>query len=229
MVGAAVSTDRRYSLAIFDVDGTLLDTSEGLIAAFRRALTESGFRAPDESRLRAAIGPPFSKFVEEYCRVSEQRAQDVSNLFREIYSQSGYLMRAKPYDGIFPLCRSLLAEGVRMAAATNKRIDYARKLLLELGFGEFLDPICGTDFEYKLTKADLIGTCLTETQTPPERAVMIGDGSSDASAAEKAGVDFIGVTYGFGFCSSREVFRYGCSVACAHTVEDISKIIIGEN
>lgn len=229
MVGSAMSTDRRYSLAVFDVDGTLLDTSEGLLAAFREALMRSDLPIPDESRLRAAIGPPFNKFVEEYYHVSEQRAQETANLFRDIYSQSDYLMRAKPYEGIYRLCRALSDKGIAMAVATNKRFDYAQKLLLEFGFGDFFRPICGTDFEFRRSKADLIGECLSETKTPPERGIMIGDSSSDAAAAEKAGVDFIGVTYGFGFHSSQDVFKYRNSSACAHTTDDISKFLIGEN
>lgn len=85
---------KKFSLAIFDLDGTLLDTSSGLVASFRKALEINNLPVPDEACLKAAIGPPFHQFLREnYTHLTEEEISRITNDFRNIYMTDEYLFR----------------------------------------------------------------------------------------------------------------------------------------
>ena len=105
------------------------------------------------------------------------------------------------------LFEELCKRGIRPAVATYKREDYALTLLRHFGFDRYTDVMFGGDHENKLKKKDIIEKCMTVTGVPKERAVMIGDTAFDAIGAEGMGVDFLGVTYGFGFENADDVAK----------------------
>ena len=131
-----------------------------------------------------------------------------ADLFRDRYKESDLLL-ATPYDGIFDVIKALSDAGVSSAVATYKRQDYAEKILTHFGFDRVCDAICGSDFEGKLSKKDIIENAIRQLGvTEKKRAVMVGDSDNDAIGAKELGVDFIGVTYGFGFSAKEDVDAY---------------------
>lgn len=222
LVESVRSGMKPYRLVIFDLDGTLLDTSEGLLRAFRKTLTANGLPVISDDSLRTAIGPPFYRYLfETYPELSEQDALRLTDEFRKIYVEDGDLFRASLYPDILRLWETLSKRGVTLAVATNKRQDQAVSLLSHFGFDHYSAHLYGTDVEKTMRKADVIRHCLSATGISRELTVMVGDTEDDAIGAGSAGIDFIGVCYGFGFRTADDVMRCKNARASAGQPMDI--------
>ena len=199
----------QYDIAIFDVDGTLLDTKEGIIKAIRQTARVNGLRPIKEEEEAYFVGPPIQESLMKVYGVTKEEAQRIANDFRAIYKEDDYLLKALPYEGILAVCEELVKRDVKIAVATYKRQDYAVKICEHFGFHHFSNVIYGADNENKLKKPDIIELCLKHLQvTDYKRAVMIGDSVFDAMGAQQIGTDFIGVTYGFDFKTEQDVMKY---------------------
>ncbi|MEH2944195.1 HAD-IA family hydrolase [Lachnospiraceae bacterium KK002] len=188
-----------FRLVIFDVDGTLLNTSEGILESVRYTIKKYGLEMLEESVLKTFIGPPIQESFQRAYHLDEETVKKLTETFRDRY-KSVDLLKAVPYEGIFDVFRYLKESGTRIAIATYKRQDYAEIILRHFGFGAYSDIIFGADHNNKLRKSDIIKKCLSAAQLDSSaEAVMIGDSENDATGAKEAGVQFIGVTYGFGF------------------------------
>ncbi len=183
---------------IFDLDGTLLDTSEGILLSVEHTVKELGYRELTLEEKLSFIGPPVQVSLKRLYGISDEEAQRGAGVFRDFYKGDA-LLKAKPYDGIYDLCRTLKEEGVRMAVATYKREDYALRLLKHYDFDKYCDPMHGADHNNVLKKEDIIMMCMEEMGAKKEDCVLIGDTDNDARGAMHAGIPFIAVTYGFGF------------------------------
>ena len=108
--------------------------------------------------------------------------------------------------------------------ATYKRQDYASDIVDHYGFSKYMTDLCGSDAEGKMTKSDIIRNAIRESGINKERILMIGDTNNDAIGAQKQGIDFLAVTYGFGYkkdeCSIGKGIRY-----IANTSEDILSVL----
>lgn len=214
----------KYDLVIFDVDGTLLDTTEGVIAAVKYTIDKFGFRPLPEQKLLKFIGPPIQNSFADAYGLSGDILQEIATVFRNRYSKHD-LFGAVPYYGIFELMQTLKDGGIMSAVATYKREDYALTLLRHFGFDRFTDIIYGGDHENRLKKSDIIQKCISASGIADKnRIVMVGDTENDAVGAEKIGVDFLAVTYGFGFKtpeSLNSVKHVGSSVTASGLLEYI--------
>ena len=217
--------NEKYHLAVFDVDGTLLDTSEGLVFAFRHALEKNDLPVPPEKVLRNAIGPPFYQFLKEHYSISETAAKAINDDFRSVYAKDDVLFMARPYEGIYDALEMLSSCGIGIAVATNKREDYALNILKHFHFDDYTEIMFGTDFDNKLKKADVIKKALCSADMTPDKAVMIGDSSSDVNGAAALQMDFIGVEYGFGFHKSEDVFKFANAVFSAKTPYEAAQFL----
>lgn len=215
---------KKYQYVIFDVDGTLLDTAEGVIKAVKKTMRVEDLVIPSEEVLRTFIGPPIQNSFQKLYGFEKERVQELTTLFRDFYKQDDCLLKAKPYEGIYQVCRSLLNAGIKIGIATYKRQDYAERIVRYFDFGEYTDYIYGADHENRLKKVDIIRLCLEQMECRNfDRAVMVGDSDNDAVGAEAVGIDFIGVTYGFGFRNWEDVNNYS-NVGCAGTPLELLNI-----
>lgn len=189
----------KYRFVIWDVDGTLLDTQEGVISAYRYALDALKLSPKTDEEIRSYVGPTPQTIFKTRFGLNDEAAQQAANLFRDRYKTHD-LLKARVYDGVYDVMEFLKKNNIEQAIATNKRQDYATEICQHFGFDKYCFPIVGADNENKLTKADLIKKCLeTQKVSNLSEAVMIGDTQGDKTAAETVGIDFIGVNYGFGF------------------------------
>lgn len=108
--------------------------------------------------------------------------------------------------------------------ATNKSHDNAISILEHFGVAHYCDFMMGSDLGGKLTKADIIQECLVQTNVTPEEAIYIGDSIFDLEGAEKVGMCFIGVTYGFGFREEQDLKEHNYVGVC-QTLDEISKYL----
>lgn len=199
--------NNKYELAVFDLDGTILDTTEGVLSAVKHTIKKMGYAMLDDCELSSFIGPPIQDSFAKAYGLEGAVLQEIATIFRDQYSTVD-LLKAVPYDGIYDLFQGLKDRGVQSAIATYKREDYAVRLLKYYGFDRYTNIMYGADHENKLKKRDIIEKCIRDSGvTDKRKVVMIGDTIHDASGAELVGVDFIGVTFGFGFHSPEEVMQ----------------------
>lgn len=193
---------------VFDLDGVLLDTSKGVIESAKYAAKMLGYEDLSANDWLTFVGPPIQDSFKKYFGCSDVEAQKAADIFRGYYKEKA-LFNAEPYEGIFGLCASLQKAGIGMAVATYKREDYAVKLLQHFGFDKYFRPMHGADNDNKLRKSDIVEMCISEMGIGKEHVVMVGDTEHDAIGAEKSGINFIGVTYGFGFKEIIDLKNYG--------------------
>lgn len=216
--------NQKYDLVIFDLDGTLLDTTEGVLASVKHTIREMGFAPQPDAVLASFIGPPIQDSFAKLYGLEGPILQEIAGVFRTQYSTVD-LLKAAPYEGIFELLCENRAGGAMNAVATYKREDYAVKLLCHYGFDRYMAVMHGGDHENKLKKRDIIELCIKESGvTDRSRIVMVGDTLHDAIGAAEIGVDFIGVTFGFGFKSEADVAPYP-HVGVADTAMDVLRFI----
>lgn len=192
---------------LFDLDGTLLDTSEGIMDSARYAIAELGFDPLPKEILLKFVGPPIQNSLMNYLGLSEIDAQKGANIFRDYY-KSKALFKARVYPGIIELLENLKSKGIKIGVATYKREDYAIELLKHFGIAKYCDVIHGADNENKLTKADIVEMCIREIGKAKSDVVLIGDTDHDAKGAQNAGVGFVAVTWGFGYARNTMSLQY---------------------
>lgn len=195
----------KYKLAIFDLDGTLLDTSKGIISSVKKVITDNNLKELSTNELLSFIGPPIQNSFGKYYELDTQQCQKLAEKFRNIYKDS-FLYEATPYEGIYELLQLLTNNNVKFAVATYKREDYALQLLEHFGFDKYSDNLHGADNNNVLKKKDIIEICISNSNVSDRNEIVyIGDTASDLNAAKETNVSFIGVNYGFGF---KEVEQY---------------------
>lgn len=211
-----------YTLVIFDLDGTLLDTTEGILASVQHTIRKLALPQLPREALLTFIGPPIQDSLAHCYGLEGEALQNAANLFRADYSQRN-LLKAHPYEGIFDLFETLAARGIQTAVATYKREDYARELLCHFGFDRYTQNMYGADSRNQLRKSDIILRCLSHAGLDDlSGAVMIGDTIHDAKGAAGVGLDFIAVTYGFGYKRGDAACE---GMPCAHTPLEILNFI----
>lgn len=208
---------------IFDVDGTLLNGTEGIIKSVEYAISQMGLEIPTKNELISFVGPPIQNSAKQRFNLTDEEAQTFANIFRKKYADGDVLL-AFVYDGIYELLDFLKQKNYKMGVATYKREDYAVNLMKHFKFDKYFDSICGADNNNKLTKFDILVNCKNNLTSNNDEIFMIGDSFHDAQAAEKLGVKFIGVTYGFGFKTKQDVNEYP-NVLSANTPYEIIEFL----
>lgn len=215
---------KKYKAVLFDLDGTLADTSEGVYESVRYAAEKLGLKAADDELLKKFIGPPLQvTFSKEY-GLSGERIDEAVKAFREFYGKEGVYMCAA-YSGMNRLLYKLRECGLKVGTATYKREDYARELLHRRFTFKF-DTVRGADADGKLTKAEISALAVKDMDADISETVLVGDSSFDAEGAAAAGMDFIAVTYGFGFKDKADADKYP-NVGCCGSVEELERLFTG--
>lgn len=215
----------KYSTVIFDLDGTLLDTSEGIMAGARYTANIVGSPELTIDQQKSFIGPPVvDSFIRE-CGLSASKAREAVEIYRQRYKEKG-LYEAKHYIGVKELLLRLKEKECKTAVATLKRDDFAKEILNHFELNEYFDVIKGIDNQDSHSKSDIILMCLKElAQTDISKVVLIGDSIYDAIGAEQVGIDFIAVTYGYGFKNHIDASQ-SKNIFIAENVDNIIKHLI---
>ncbi len=210
---------QKFKLIIFDLDGTLVDTSEGIYDCFNFAL--KSFGVPEPYNFDGVIGGPLFDNFKNHFGLSESDAKQAVYVYRQRYAEVG-IIKSKLYDGMAETLSTLKANGFKLAVATLKAERLAVPLLEKLDVAKFFDVIHGVDDNDKLTKADLINLCLNELNVKSSDTVLVGDSKHDAVGADGAGVAFLPVTYGFGFKDEKDLTNIN-HIFIANSANDLIK------
>lgn len=192
------SRQQDTKLVIFDFDGTIADTSGGILDSHRFALAAMGREVPSEAELRGVIGGNLLKVYIERFGFAEPDAREAVRIYRERYAEVG-IHNATLYPGFAEMVKELKNKGYKVGVATLKAEIFAKIMLKELGISIYFDEVCGMEPNDGLDKAGLILKCCEICGCNREDAILVGDSDNDYIGAQQAGVKFIGVTYGFGF------------------------------
>jgi len=213
----------KKSAVLFDLDGTLLDTTDGVLeSAVHTVVSLDRKPLPHETMLHF-LGPPIQESFMRHYGMDKAGAQEAANRFRSYYKENA-LFKAKLYPGIIETLKALSDNGIALGVATYKREDYAIQVLQHFGIAPYCKTMHGADNFNRRTKVDIIELCIRELGVGREEIVLVGDTEYDAVGAVNAGVDFIGVTFGFGFKAESDVSRYP-NIGCVGSLEQIVELI----
>lgn len=187
----------KYKLVIFDFDGTIADTSEGIIDSHKYVLKKINKTIPSDKELYNLIGGNLLDIYMNYFGFTEDTAKELVKIYRERYALVG-IHKAMLYPNLEELLIYLKEKGIKIGIATLKAERFAIEMVHELGISQYFDCICGMDADDRLTKAKLVRRCMDKTNCKSSDSILIGDTLNDYKGAVQAGVDFLGVSYGFG-------------------------------
>ena len=188
---------RQKKLLLFDFDGTVIDNSEGIFNCVNYAADKLGLPRPARRDLRAFVGPPLYDSFAKYMGADHGTALKLVDAYRERYAPKG-INEAVLYPGMAQMLSSLQAQGFTLAVCSGKPRDFVMKIARTLGiFDRFSGFYCTTFSDIGLKKEDYIRQAMEAHGVSPAGTLMVGDTKSDVLAAKKAGVECIGVTYGF--------------------------------
>ncbi|MGG5370089.1 HAD family hydrolase [Enterococcus sp. AZ196] len=206
-------------IVLFDLDGTLTDSREGVLNSVRYMLKKMGLKSPGEAALRSFIGPPLKEMLETLYNLTESEAQSGIEFYREYYRNEG-IKQLSVYSGIDELLTELSTE-YYLAVATSKPEFFARQVLENTGLEKYFSGIFGADLTGERSKkADVIAYALNNLDKSP--AVMIGDRKFDILGARKNDVKSIGVLYGFG---DREELTEAQADIMVERVEEVAEAV----
>ena len=216
-----------YRYAFFDLDGTLTDSSEGIINSIIYALEKHGFQVPERTELLSFIGPPLADSFASYLNLPKNQVQDMVDTYREYFAVKG-LFENRIYDGAESMLETLKNAGVKLVLATSKPEKFARRILEHFELDKYFEHVVEATLDGKLgRKSDIIKKALKDLEiNSHQQVVMVGDREYDIIGANDSRLDSIGVLYGFG---KREELRKAGATQIAESTGEVVKYILGQD
>lgn len=212
-----------YNTVLFDLDGTISDSGEGITNSVKYSLKKFGIIETDYEKLKKFVGPPLYASYEKYYGFSHEEAIKAVEYYREYYNAGG-IFELRIYDGIIDLLKYLKKSGKKIILATSKPEIYAEKIAKKFGFYEFFDNISGALLDgSRIEKDDIIRYALERVgESDISKCIMIGDRSYDVLGAKAFNIDSIGVTWGYG---DRDELEAAGATYIVDKAEEIKEII----
>lgn len=206
---------------LFDFDGTVFDSAEGITKSVQYALGKMGIHA-ELDELMCFAGPPLDEMFALRYGMSEDEAQTAVRFYRERYTPIGW-EECTPFAGMHELMHRLRGKGAKIAVATSKPRRFAEQILEKYGMRDAFDLVCGSEFDgTRGQKWEVIEYALQSFGISPDEAIMVGDRKYDVIGAKKCGVECIGVR--FGYAEPGELEREG-AVYVAENADDLYKYL----
>ena len=220
-----------YQYIIFDLDGTLIKSEEGLYDSITYALEKSGVDPGDRKDMKRMIGPVLWESFQKFYNMSAEEADRANAYFVEAYDKEG-LYNVSVYEGVEEMLGTLRNAGRILLVVTAKPRDMAERVLNHTGIDKYFQAVIGPARGNKKTdKGSLLREALSflaKTGTDhfqKEQAVMVGDRMFDMQGAVETGIPSIGVLYGYG--DRQELINAGATLL-ADTPADVVKLLCRE-
>ena len=212
----------RYDAVLFDFDGTFADTGEGIFTCVQYAVNALGKEPLSEETLRTFIGPPIFDSFKRELNITDEESHFAVEKYRELYSQSG-IYKFKIYPGTLELIKKIKESGIKFAIASAKPKHFIERIIDFLEIRNLVDCVaCPESDKAKDDKSILINRAVDILSVEKSRTLMVGDRHFDINGANRAGVESVGVTYGYG--SEEELLSAGATYI-AHNTEELKKFI----
>ncbi|MDL2310723.1 HAD hydrolase-like protein [Peptostreptococcaceae bacterium OttesenSCG-928-C18] len=188
--------EKKYIL--FDLDGTIVDSGEGIKNSIKYSLKKFGIEEKGDEVLNNFIGPPLADSYMKYFNLNEQEADKIVQIYREYYKDDG-VYENKLYDGIVDVISELKLRGNNIFLATSKPLIFAKKVLEQHKLTSYFDFVAGATLDNKISeKKDVIKYIIDSNTLKASNAYMIGDTKFDIYGGKFFNFKTIGVTYGYG-------------------------------
>lgn len=201
---------------LFDLDGTLTDSGEGIINCASLALEHFGILVPDRKTMGVFVGPPLHDTFVKF-GVPEDKVDEAVKVFRSRYFTVGKFENF-PYPGIPELLQTLKNHGHKLLIATSKPETLALEITNHFDLAQYFDRICGASLDRsRITKEDVIEYLLSLEEST-ENAIMVGDTEFDVLGAAAHGIPTIGVSWGYG---NVEDMQKAGALSIAYTTQEL--------
>ncbi len=215
-----------FRYILFDFDGTLVDSSEGIYKSLIYAFEAYGHPIPEDELLKEFIGPPLYQSFTNLFGFTDKHANEMIEKYRERYKVTGYLENTV-YPGIPETLRKLKENGCVLATASSKPLKFVHDICEQREILDCFDYLGGTTFAGSNdTKASVILNAMDKIGASPDTTLMIGDRRFDIEGAHEAGIPCGAVLFGFG---TRKEFEEYKAEYIIEKAEDILTIVEGGN
>lgn len=212
-----------YKYILFDFDGTLTDSSEGIYKSLTYAFESYGHGQPPESLLKQFIGPPLHYSFTEICGFTPEHAVEMTEKYRERYKVKGYL-ESRLYDGVYELLEELKNRGYKLATASSKPLHFVDAICEKLDIKKFFDFLGGTTFDNTTeSKAMVCENAMKQLGGDVTNTLMVGDTKFDIEGAHAVNLPCCAVLYGFGTMEDFEKHKAEYIVEKPEEILDIVK------
>ncbi|MCI7574954.1 MAG: HAD hydrolase-like protein [Candidatus Faecousia sp.] len=205
---------------LFDLDGTLTDSGEGIINCAVFAMERLGIPVPPREELGVFVGPPLWDTFRQF-GVPSDRVDEAVEIFRSRYVPIGKFENT-PYSGIRETLEALRAQGRKLYVATSKPEVTAREILEHFDLSRYFAEICGATVDKTRTSKEDVIAYLLSLDACRENSVMVGDTAFDVIGAAAHGIPTIGAAWGYG--KTEDMVSAGAA-AIARSPEDLLRII----
>jgi phosphoglycolate phosphatase len=198
MTAASAGSTRPYDLVVFDFDGTLVDSHEGIVAAMNAALQEAGAPIREAGAITPHIGRPLLDVIRAVLPIGADEAQveRVRHAYRPLYFELAPALTTL-FPGVREGLAALEAAGARLAVASNKSRRGLEHMIDHLALGGTFDAVVAADdVPHPKPHAAMLERILRDLPTARDRVVMVGDARADIGLGRAAGVTAVGVTWG---------------------------------
>ena len=210
-------------LVLFDLDGTLVDSTPGIWASIRVAAAELGLPEPAPGQLRAMVGPPLEEgFAGAFGLLPDDVARAVA-AYRAHYT-AGAMFDAAVYPGVPELLARLRADGATLAVATSKPEPFAVRILDHVGLLPAFASVHGATLDGRVRHKDQVVAAALAAHPDGERPVLVGDRSHDVLGARAHGLPCVGA--GWGPAPPGELAAAGAA-AVAAAPEEVPDLLVG--
>lgn len=209
-------------LIIFDLDGTIIESGEGIVRSFEYTLDKMGLEVPSAKELEKYIGPPLDDTFKNSLKFNEEEAERALSYYRGFYSEKGKYM-SKMYEGVKETLRELSKEHT-LAVGTSKVEDSAREILKYFKVDEYFTFIGGAAKDKsRNTKAKVLEYVLENVEGYDiEKTYMVGDRFYDINGAKELNLNSIGVKWGYG--GEQELIEAGANYVVS-TPKELEELI----
>jgi phosphoglycolate phosphatase len=212
-----------YDYLFFDLDGTIKDSSTGIINSVKYAVEKLNLTMPSDEELLSFIGPPLLESFQVVFGLSEEEAQTAITVYREYFSAKG-LYENEVYPGIDQLFKDLTSRDKKIFLATSKPEVFAIQILEHFDLAKYFSGMYGASMDSsRSSKVDVLKYAIAESGiTDKSKAIMIGDRLHDMVGGTQNGIATLGVTYGFG---DEEELNKSRAMYITHSASEILKYI----
>ena len=206
---------------LFDLDGTITDSGEGIINCVIYALERFGLPIPERESLRYFVGPPLHEsFIKQ--GVPADRAEEAVAVYRERYVPTG-MFENTPYPGIRELLEMLKEDGHTLYVASSKPEWMCVEILKHFDLAKYFQQICGATMDTSRTNKEAVIEYLMEQNGCTDNMIMVGDTKFDVLGAKFHGIPCVGVSWGYG---TVEEMQDAGAVSIAYTMDELGRQLL---